>query len=193
MFTVLSHMKLFLRTLLGASLLLSLLTFASCNKVDDEGNPVYQCDNNEFGSATHSGFSFTFRDRDDPDKFPLDLIDYPCDRDSITVYKENGEQAENITFNNTGQLGFRVISRDEDHTDMFINEQVREFYAYINYRHVDTLRFEFKFLETDCNYVVFDYARVYYNGDQIIDRELTTRFAAPSIYIDSLRYNRCPN
>ena len=186
-------MKLFLRTILGASLLLSLFTFASCNKVDDEGNPVYQCDNDEFGSATHTGFSPLFVDANNPDRLPLDIVEYPCFRDSVTVFKENGETAENIVFNNSGQIGFQVISRDEDHTDMFINEQVREFYAYINYQHVDTFRFEFMFLETDCNYVVFDYARIFLNNNLLYVIEEETYLGAPDVYINSLRYNPCPN
>ena len=191
--TVLSHMTLFLRTLLGASLLLSLFTFASCNKVDDEGNPVYQCDDGDFGSATNSGLGFLFRDPEDPERLPLDLIDYPCFRDSISVFTENGEPAADFVLTNGGRVGFQVIASEEDHTDAYINDQIKEFYFYVNYRHVDTFRFEYMFLETDCNYVVFDYARVYYNSELIIDKQHDTRFGNPAIFIDSLRYNPCPN
>ena len=185
-------MKLFLCNLLGASLLLSLFTFSSCNKVDDEGNPVYKCDNNEFGTANSAGFSFRLKDSDNPEIYLLDIIDYPCDRDSIKVFKESGEEAANIFFRTDGRIGWKVIAFEEDHTDAFLNEQVREFYAYINYRHVDTFRFEYKFLEAECNYTVFDYARVLYNGRMLYEIDDETTLGGPDIQIDSLRYNRCP-
>ena len=167
---------------------------SSCKRTDEDGNPRFKCDNAEPFTAKEAKFGFIFIDIDDPEVYHLASWEYPCFRDSILMLKENGDTVTDFSLDNgDGRVSFRVIEFSEDHTDAFINEQVREFYLYVNYRHVDTFRFEYKFLETDCNYVVFDYARVFYNDALIIDREEETRFGAPGIYIDRLRYNPCPN
>ena len=181
-----------LKTALVLLLVGSLFLLPSCKRTDEDGNPRFKCDNAEPDTAKESYFGFLLIDAQNSEILPLGNWEYPCFRDSIRIYKASGEPAADFSIGNSGRISFRVISFTEDHTDAFINEQVREFYLYVNYRHVDTIRFEYKFLETDCNYTVFDYARVFYNDALIIDREEETRFGAPGIYIDSLRYNPCP-
>ena len=183
----------FTLAILGALLFGLPFFLVSCNRTDEDGNPRFKCDKSEPDTADEAWFSFLFVDAADNEVLPLSAWYYPCHRDSVMVYKENGEPAVNFSMNNSGRVGFSVIEFSEDHTNTFINEQQREFYLYVNYRHIDTFRFEYKFLETDCNYVVFDYARVYYNDALIIDHEKKTRFGGPEIFIDSLRYNPCPN
>ena len=186
-----------LTTLLLGLLLPALFCLTACNGTDDDFN----CDRrNMDDTAEDAAFSFRY-ENSEPDTFsmtggfrsPLDGLNYPCFRDSVVILKEDSTAAVGFSLSTGGRVRFRVTTLDEDHSDAFVNEQVRTFYLYVNHLEIDTFRFEYKMLRTDCGYTPFEYVRGYLNDDFLFEVNDQPRIGGTAISKEELSYNPCPD
>lgn len=182
--------------LLGLSLS-ALFCLAACNGTDDD----FDCDRrNTDLTAEEAVFGFRYESSVlDTNSIPpvpispLEGFQYPCFRDSVVVLKEDGSIAAGSNLSLGGSVRFRVTTFDEDHSDAFINEQVRTFYLYVNHLEIDTFRFEYKMLRTDCGYTPFEYASVYWNGEFLYQVTNQPTLGGPALSKESLAFNPCPD
>ena len=173
--------------LLCALLVFSLVLQSSCNP-DDYG----PCEEDPFETPDRSYISFSMVvPNTNEEQNLLDVLRYPCDRDSVKVYSEDGEVAEDYVFRADGRIGFRATNNDRIHELAQIQEVSRTFQLYINYREVHWIELRYQLREVKCRYDVFDYLEVYYD-DELYSRS-SDRIDIPSLLTEqnSLIYSRC--
>ena len=162
---------------------------ASCNP-DDYG----ACDA-EYYERTDNGYiSFVLAQTGTNEEVIfLDVLRYPCDRDSVKVFSEDGELVDEYEFRADGRIAFRATNDDSIHALARTQEVSRLFQLYINYQEVHWIELRYRLRDVKCDYDVFDYIEIYYD-DSLYSRSID-RIRIPSILIeqDFLGYNRCGN
>ena len=98
----------------------------------------------------------------DQDQY-LDVQRYPCFRDSVMVYQENGQPALDFNFRQNGTIFFAVNNFRDDHSAAFRAEVRKRFQLYINYREIHYIEFRYMLRDTGCGYSLFDYVEAYYD------------------------------
>ena len=181
-------MKQLLFPLLYTLLLPSLVLQSGCNPDDYgpfEDNPT---------STPDSGFVFfgIYEPGEVDNINILDIVRYPCGRDSVKVYDEDGEIPELFEFESGGNIAFRATQDDQIHQRAFSQEVSRRFQLYINYREVHWIELRYKVREVKCNYDVFEYIEVYF--DDALYQRIEDFIEIPRIVIEqnSLDFNPCP-
>ena len=94
----------------------------------------------------------------------LDLLNYPCFRDSIMVYQENGQPALDFSLSQNGRISFTVNTFQQDHSAAFRTEVRKRFQLYINYREIHYIEFRYMMYDTGCSQSNFTYIETYYNN-----------------------------
>ena len=93
----------------------------------------------------------------------LDIVRFPCSRDSVMVYQENGERALGFNFDQGGRISFTVNTFQMDHSLAFEQEVIKRFQLYINYREVHWIEFRYIMRDTGCSWDEFAYIDIYYD------------------------------
>ena len=122
----------------------------------------------------------------------LDILRYPCHRDSVTVLDDTGSMVEEFYFGADGSIAFRVNTFDMDHSAAFDQEVVREYLLYINYLETHEIEVRYRLRKVGCSYDVFEYVEVYFDhtlygrGEDVLE--------IPRVLVEqvALSYNPCP-
>ena len=180
-------MKNLLFPLLCNLLLFSLVLQSSCNP-DDYG----PCEEDPFPVPQNAGITIAMvLPNSNQQEYLLDILRYPCDRDSVAVFRENGEKVDEFYFESDGVIAFRVNIFDMDHSEAFRQEVSKSFTLYINYLETHQITTKYKMRETGCNYDVFEFVEVFFDNE--LQARAEDALEIPDILIekDSLNYNRC--
>lgn len=170
-------------------LLLGLIMLqASCNP-DDYG----ACEDDPFLTPDRAYLIVSFYQTGlvDEEKL-LDIAEYPCNRDSVRVFDESINVAEEFEFQATGNIFFRVTYDDQLNDQALTSEVSRRFRLYINYQEVHWIELRYKLRSVKCSCDVFEYLEVYF--DDILYSHSENVLSIPDLVIevDSLAYNPCP-
>jgi len=121
----------------------------------------------------------------------LGIIEYPCQRDSIKVFQEDGETAIDFSLGNNGSIFFKVNTFQQDHSRAFVEEVIKRFQLYINYREVHDIEFRYMISETNCNHDVFTYIETWFDGELFRREEDVPDINSVIIEQTSLGFNPC--
>lgn len=164
-----------------------ILLQASCNP-DDYG----PCDRDPTSTPDRGFVFFSMVLPDTNEEINLlDVLRYPCDRDSVKVYDENGDVPGLYEFDLAGRIAFRATYDDQIHRLAFEQEVSRQFQLYINHQEIHWIELRYRLREVKCEYDVFQYIEVYYDNELFIRSEDLIRIPPILIERDSLAYSRC--
>ena len=154
-------MKQLIFPLLCALLVFSLVLQSSCNP-DDYG----PCEEDPFLIPERAYLSIEIYKTGEVDQTSLlDVIQYPCDRDSVSAFDEAGTIVDEFDFRSNGYISFRATYPDQLNQTALSQEVSRKFLLYINYLTIHEVEIKYKLREVNCRYDLFEYIEVFYDDE----------------------------